>query len=968
MTEPIRILIVEDLLSDAELARREINQALGSCLFQQVKIQEEFLAALTSFQPALIISAYRLAQLNGLTVLKLAQEWVPLTPVIIWTASQNEDIAVECMKVGAADYVIKEHSKRLGAAVGHALEVKQLRQEHQRVLAALHESEERYRLFFANSIDANLITSPDGPILAVNPAACRIFGWTEAELIQLGRYDLVDRTDPRLAPALAERARTGHFRGELTFIRRDGTKFPGEIFSAIFQDKDERFRTSMMIRDITERKRAEAQLQAAERFAQATIDALAEHLCVLDEEGVILAVNRAWRQFAEANPPVPANYGIGVNYLALCDRASGPDAVEAAPFAAGIRAVMRKEVEAFSLEYPCPSASAERWFIAQVTRFLGAGPLHLVVSHQNITERKQAEETLRERHAHAQSLLRLSKNLERAQTFAEVLDAAQAEVKQIIGYQSLWVYLFSEDRKYAHFLTASGQTLAGAVNQAGALTLTIQGDRMLEEIAAAREMVIVEDARSDERTDKEIVARLGNRTIVNVPIILFNRHLGAVGTGTFGVEGVRVPTQSEQEYLEAMASHMAVVLDRIHLLVERQEQTVMLQHYADRLQGLYEIEQAILTAQSPAEIGQAALNRLQQQLPCRRSSIALFDFERNESIIFVSLSDGETAIRPGMRFPLSADWLNQLKTGQVRVANDALALANCPPVVSLLIAEGMRAYLNAPLIAQGELIGALNLAADSPDVFNAAEVEIVSEVATSLAVALQQAHLLEAEQVARRQLRSLTQQLVTAQEEERRRLSRELHDEAGQALTSLKMSLELLQVDMPAGLDSFRQRLERLISLTDTTLEQIRLLAQALRPPALDAVGLSPTLDSLCRNFAQNTNLVVDYSGDNLPQLPEAIKITLYRVLQETLTNIARHARANRVEVILQNEGSAISLMVSDDGQGFQVPVGTNQPDRLGLIGMQERLALLGGQLQIESNPGQGLCLLARVPYPEERV
>ena len=100
-------------------------------------------------------------------------------------------------------------------------------------------------------------------------------------------------------------------------------------------------------------------------------------------------------------------------------------------------------------------------------------------------------------------------------------------------------------------------------------TLTIQGDSFLEEIAEAKAIVVVEDARTEKRTNKDIVARLGNRTIINVPIFLFDKHIGSVGTGTFGEEGICVPTKLEQEYLSAMASHLAVTLDRIHLLDER---------------------------------------------------------------------------------------------------------------------------------------------------------------------------------------------------------------------------------------------------------------------------------------------------------------------------------------------------------------------------------------------------------------
>ena len=123
------------------------------------------------------------------------------------------------------------------------------------------ESEERYRLLFETSIDAILLTAPDGTVHAANPAACRMFGWTEEEIIQIGRNGLVDLADPHLSAALKERADEGDFRGELTFVRKDETKFSGEISTAIFKDDQGNLRTSMVIRDITERKSAEEKIR-----------------------------------------------------------------------------------------------------------------------------------------------------------------------------------------------------------------------------------------------------------------------------------------------------------------------------------------------------------------------------------------------------------------------------------------------------------------------------------------------------------------------------------------------------------------------------------------------------------------------------------------------------------------------------------------------------------------------------------
>lgn len=205
----------------------------------------------------------------------------------------------------------------------------------------------------------------------------------------------------------------------------------------------------------------------------------------------------------------------------------------------------------------------------------------------------------------------------------------------------------------------------------------------------------------------------------------------------------------------------------------------------------------------------------------------------------------------------------------------------------------------------------------------------------------------------------LAQQLVSAQEEERRRLSRELHDEAGQALTALKISLQLIQADISE--DALYQRLGTVVKLADETLERVRVLAQNLRPPSLDAVGLNPTLEGFCRDFSRRTQLTIHYEGaEDLPAVSPEISISLYRFLQETLTNIIKHAGANTVWVLLQYDEDSIALSVEDNGKGL-LP-SPPQSGRLGLIGMQERFHLLGGNLDIHSQPDHGVRLTASIP------
>jgi PAS domain S-box-containing protein len=167
---------------------------------------------------------------------------------------------------------------------------------------------------------------------------------------------------------------------------------------------------------------------------------------------------------------------------------------------------------------------------------------------------------LLERDRHAEALLTLSRRIEGAHTEKDAFDAAFDILRAHTGYRHYWIFVFDEDGRHARFHIGSG----GPESDPSTATLTIPGDPMLEEIATSRDIVVVEDARTDPRTNKEIVARIGNRTIINVPIVFNARNLGSVGTGTFGDEGIRLPSPAERDFLKAVASHLAISLDRIH--------------------------------------------------------------------------------------------------------------------------------------------------------------------------------------------------------------------------------------------------------------------------------------------------------------------------------------------------------------------------------------------------------------------
>jgi PAS domain S-box-containing protein len=226
----------------------------------------------------------------------------------------------------------------------------------------------------------------------------------------------------------------------------------------------------------------------------------------------------------------------------------------------------------------------------------------------------------------------------------------------------------------------------------------------------------------------------------------------------------------------------------------------------------------------------------------------------------------------------------------------------------------------------------------------------------------QRSEQLQASQI---ELRKLAAQVITVHEEERRVISQELHDDAGQALITLKHSLVSALEELPGGTETLDDRLEGALKLVDRTMALIRSVSHRLRPPALDVGGLNLSLMELCRECREQTHLQIHYQGQELPGLPDDIAISLYRVTQEAITNILKHAAATRVEIELGYKHGQISLSILDDGTMDAVD---SQPHTgIGLLGMQERLSLLGGELIVNANTGRGYRLTALVPWKSAR-
>ena len=211
----------------------------------------------------------------------------------------------------------------------------------------------------------------------------------------------------------------------------------------------------------------------------------------------------------------------------------------------------------------------------------------------------------------------------------------------------------------------------------------------------------------------------------------------------------------------------------------------------------------------------------------------------------------------------------------------------------------------------------------------------------------------------------LLRRLIVAQEDERRRIARDLHDHLGQQTTALRLNLDALKT-MGESTPGLRERVERVDSIAERLDADVEFLAWELRPTGLDDIGLPGTLSRFLREWSEHYSIAADFhvSGLDDQRLRPEVETSLYRIAQEALNNVFKHAKARRADVLLERRDGQVILIIEDDGVGFDPSVMLRRPDErgMGVVGMHERAALAGGKLEIESEPGHGTTIFVRVP------
>jgi len=279
---------------------------------------------------------------------------------------------------------------------------------------------------------------------------------------------------------------------------------------------------------------------------------------------------------------------------------------------------------------------------------------------------------------------------------------------------------------------------------------------------------------------------------------------------------------------------------------------------------------------------------------------------------------------------------------------------------------GVGAALAVPLRTRDQDLGAMVVARAREQPFERTDLMLLQTVANQLAIAIENVRLFEEVREKEHLRRELLSRLISAHEDERFRISRELHDEVSQSLTGLMMRLNAAEEVVPQDLEQARATLAAVRGVAEQTLEEVRKIIFALRPTLLDDLGLIPAVRHYAKNLLEPAGVQVRLSATGFGQrrLPRPVETTVFRVAQEAVTNIARHAQARLATITLELIDGTVRLTVTDDGVGFDPESTLADPARrrLGIVGMEERVALLGGRLRISSRPGEGTVVQVELP------
>jgi len=542
------------------------------------------------------------------------------------------------------------------------------------------------------------------------------------------------------------------------------------------------------------------------------------------------------------------------------------------------------------------------WLIHRQQRALG--------QLEKVKEELQVNiEVIEENEKRLAALNRISSTVSESLELSTVLSNAIDNVVDVMQVDVAWIFLLDE----------KGSELSLATHRGSSEELTRGVDKIkLGEgfngrVAQSGQPLFVQDASQDPRLTREVVSKFKLRSTLIVPL---SSKRKVNGTLCIAMYSYRQFQPEEVEMLTAMCNQVGVAVENAHLYQQQQVTAQQLRISEERYRGLFENStDALFVCSTTARI--ISVNRACEQLTG-------YTLKELTATVIYDLFSGENKEKIKQLF---SEKLEQVPIGGIEEA-------------CLNRKNGTEAYVElrvSPLLRRNQIIG----------------LQVIAQDVTE-------------ERQLRQNMEYYIKQVTKAQEDERLRISRELHDDTAQALATLSRGLDSLSTGEKELTKPVIKRLGKLHEMADSALDGVRRFSQDLRPPILDDLGLVPALEWLITDLEKGYDMAtkVDITGSRRRLSPE-IELTVFRIAQEVLSNIRRHSQASSVEMSLDFGADALTLIISDNGEGFNIPDRTSDlalSGKLGIIGMRERARLIGGTLIVQSEKGTGTTVTLRIP------
>jgi PAS domain S-box-containing protein len=872
--------------------------------------------------------------------------------------------------------------------------------ERGRSANALRESEERYRSLVELSPEA-IGVHREGKWVYLNPAGLRLFGATaHTELFGRSIKDFV-HPDDRAAvaadicrveggngPTPVQESRMVRLDGQLVEIEAVGT-------SVVFQGAAA---TLVILKDITARKRAEEErerllkeLEAEKIRWQATVGGMLDAVITCDAIGRVTYMNAACsRMLGQEMSPETELEGSPASRQ--YHRPDGPP-FETETIPLKLSAMTGEEIRNVEAIRQMPDGSARIivWNAAPLRDPYGRSTGGVAVG-RDITDQRMTELSIRAAHdtlkrrlgeevidggdagttpaAHPsepgrneEEIRRLMQEMERyvkalaaldrasraltgSLNVEEVLQILMDEVRTFLNTEGVAVLRYSPEQETLVFVAAQGAGAEQLVGQRIPVHASILGWAFRE-----RRPTRVEDVRSDPRYYPKLegLAGVPLRSLLAVPLMARGKVNGVVAT-TNKPDGPF--TEDDERILAALASAAALAIENANLYgAERRRR--------QQIEAMRAIAGEIARELDLSKVLRLIAEHAGRLLGTRSAAVWFWDEDRQALVAQILPEPKEWTDRPYLRLGEGlVGIVAERREGQI--IND---YRRWPQALPFVLARGtITAAVAEPLLYRDRLLGVLVVDNEGIErTFAREDHELLALFADHAVIAIANAQLFGEVQGDHERLRQLSLRLVEAQETERRALARELHDEIGQSLTALRLLLERKAIRLGQGEQSEMDEAQDLVQALQSRVGELSL---NLRPSMLDDQGLLPALIWNIDRFQSRTGIRVSFKhvGLEAKRFPQAVEGAVYRVVQEALTNVARHAGVREAAIRLWVTANALWVQIEDLGIGFDPEAALASYASSGLLGMRERVALVGGRLRIDSAPRSGTSILAEFP------